>query len=326
MKHNITSLVFGLLSVAVLLTAAFNVCCGSVSIPLAELWDDRWHYIVWQSRLSSSLTALLTGAALGACGLLLQSYFRNPLAGPSILGITSGAQLMVALITLGGASYLPLHSTFGMGITVVAAMAGALAITLLLLTAGRWVRSQVTLLIIGVMLSYLTSAIVTLLGYRATQQGLQQMMLWGMGDFGSVGLDGLPMYAGCCLAGLLCAMLLVKPLNGWMLGEDYARNLGINPRTTRIVLLAVTSLLAAVTTAWCGPISFVGLSMPHAARLLLRTDDHRLLLPASMLLGALCCGICLTISVLPEGGMLLPINAITPLFGVPIILFVLMRR
>lgn len=309
-----------------LVAVALNVRYGSVRIPWSELSDPRWHYIVWQSRLPAAITALMTGAVLGCCGLLLQTYFRNPLAGPSILGITSGANLMVALVTLGSTTVPVLSLAASRAVPIVAAMLGAFAVLFLLLYIGHRVRTIATLLIAGILVSYLTSAVITLLGYYASAQGVQQLLLWGMGDFGGVGARDVVLYV--CLTGacLVASLFLAKPMNGWMLGEQYAQNLGINLRRTRLLLLAVTGTMAAVTTAWCGPISFIGLSMPHVARLLLRTDDHRLLLPTSALLGSLCASLCLRLSTMPEGGTLLPINALTPLFGVPVILYVLLRK
>lgn len=321
-----------LLTLNLLLLVA-NICWGSVHIPLADVWaaltsqagvSEGVRFIVLQSRLPAALTALLTGSALGVCGLLLQSYFRNPLAGPSILGITNGANLMVALIALcgwGGAT-LAGHLT----LTVLASLLGAFAILGLLLAIGHVVRTQVTLLIVGMLLSYLTSALITLLSYQATAQGLQQLMLWGMGSFNGVSLSALPLYATLLLLTLFGSLWLIKPLNGWMLGEQYAQSLGFSIRRTRWMLLLVSGLLAAITTAWTGPIAFVGLSMPHVARMLMRTDNHLHLLPATLLLGALCCSLCLLLSTLPSGGTLLPINALTPLFGIPVILYVLLRR
>lgn len=316
-----------------LLLLVANICWGSVHIPLADVWaaltsqagvSEGVRFIVLQSRLPAAITALLTGSALGVCGLLLQSYFRNPLAGPSILGITNGANLMVALIALcgwGGAT-LAGHLT----LTVLASLLGAFAILGLLLAIGHVVRTQVTLLIVGMLLSYLTSALITLLSYQATAQGLQQLILWGMGSFNGVSLSALPLYATLLLLTLFGSLWLIKPLNGWMLGEQYAQSIGFSIRRTRWMLLLVSGLLAAITTAWTGPIAFVGLSMPHVARMLMRTDNHLQLLPASLLLGALCCSICLLLSTLPSGGTLLPINALTPLFGIPVILYVLLRR
>lgn len=311
-----------------ILAIVVNICYGSIHIPFAELWDDRWHFIVWESRMPAAITAFLTGSALAACGLLLQSYFRNPLAGPSILGITSGANLMVALVTLGNLRWsMSISSSFEMkSIVVIAAFVGAFMVLALLLFLGRIVKSQVTLLIIGILLSYLTSAIITLLGYYASAQGFQQLMLWGMGDFSSVSISELPGFIILIMIGLVISFLLIKPLNGWMQGEKYAMNLGIDLRKTRILVLGVTGLLAAVTTAWCGPIAFVGLSMPHVARMLLKTDDHGSLLPTTILLGGLCCNLCLWLSTRPNGGTLLPINALTPLFGVPVIIYVLLKK
>lgn len=322
-----------LLLILNLLLLVSNICWGSVHIPLADVWaafsgqdsvSEGVRFIVLQSRLPAAITALLTGSSLGVCGLLLQSYFRNPLAGPSILGITNGANLMVALIALcgwGGAT-LAGHLT----LTVLASLLGAFAILGLLLAIGHVVRTQVTLLIVGMLLSYLTSALITLLSYQATAQGLQQLMLWGMGSFNGVSLSALPLYATLLLLTLFGSLWLIKPLNGWMLGEQYAQSLGFSIRRTRWMLLLISGLLAAITTAWTGPIAFVGLSMPHVARMLMRTDNHLHLLPATLLLGALCCSLCLLLSTLPSGGTLLPINALTPLFGIPVILYVLLRR
>lgn len=311
-----------------LAAVAVNICYGSIHIPLEELLEERWHFIVWESRMPAAITALLTGSALASCGLLLQSYFRNPLAGPSILGITNGANLMVALVTLGGLRWsITWGSSFEMkSVVVIAAFIGSFLVLALLLFLGRIVRSQVTLLIIGILLSYLSSALITLLGYYASAQGFQQLMLWGMGDFSSVSINELPGFVLLIVIGLLASLLLIKPLNGWMQGEKYAMNLGIDLRKTRLMVLGVTGLLTAVTTAWCGPIAFVGLSMPHVARMLLKTDDHGKLMPVTILLGGLCCSLCLWLSTRPDGGTLLPINALTPLFGVPVIVYVLLKK
>lgn len=311
-----------------LLAIAANILFGSVTIPWSELLDPRWHFIVFESRLPASITAALTGASLGVCGLLLQSYSRNPLAGPSILGITSGANLMVAIVTLLSSSATGL-SILSIGFNtslVLAALIGAFSVLALLLLLGRFVRNHVTLLIVGILLSYLTSAAITLMGYYATANGVQSLMLWGMGNFNGVGLQGLWLFVPLTLIGLFASALLIKSLNGWMLGETSARNLGVNVSRTRHLLLLITGLLSAVATAWCGPIAFVGLAMPHVARLFCRTDDHRRLLPATLLCGSLCCSLCLLISTLPDGGTVLPINALTPLFGVPVILYILLKK
>ena len=304
-----------------------NIFCGSVTIPAEEVWRCLTHgeetgiygAIVTQLRLPAAITAMLTGTALGACGLLLQSYFRNPLAGPSILGITSGAHLAVAV------SMLWLGITSGFGLTV-SALVGAFIILLALLLLGKIVRQHVTLLIVGILLSYITSAILTLLNYSASAEGVQMLLLWGMGTFGSVTLSDLPLFATTVLVGLFLSALLIKPMNGWMMGELYAMNAGIDIRRTRWLTLLCTGLLCAITTAYCGPIAFVGLAMPHVARLVARTDDHRQLLPLSMLLGGCCCSLCLWVSNWPDGGATLPINALTPILGIPVILYVILRK
>lgn len=301
---------------------------GSVSIPAEEVFSilignegsqSSWQYIIWEMRFPAMVTALLTGAGLGVAGLLLQSYFRNPLAGPSILGITSGANLAVAIVIL----LTGIQVGFGL---VGASFAGAFFVLLLLLAISKLVRQTVTLLIVGILLSYLTSAILTLLNYQASADGVQALLLWGMGTFQQVGMGSLAVYGGLITIGLVGAISLIRPLNGWMMGELYALNLGVSISHVRWGILLVTGLLCATTTAWCGPIAFVGLSIPHMARLLFKTDNHRTLLPASMLLGSLCCLLCLWISSWPDQGQSLPINALTPLFGIPVILYVLLKR
>ncbi|MBR0036094.1 MAG: iron ABC transporter permease [Bacteroidales bacterium] len=319
---------FILLVLLVIGAAALTILSGSVAIPASDVLsilagedaaNPAWNYIVWQMRVPAMLTALLTGAALSVAGLLLQSYFRNPLAGPSILGITSGSHLAVAI------TILLLGTTPGYGL-VLAAFLGAFLVLLILLGLGSVVRQPVTLLIVGILLSYLSSALLTLLSYTASVDGIQALMLWGMGSFSQVGMTQMPLFSSLILISLAGSFLLIKPLNGWMLGDLYARNLGISLQGVRWGVLLVTGLLCAVTTAWCGPIAFIGLSIPHVARMLFKTDNHRTLLPASLLLGSLCALLCLWLSSLPSGGRTLPINALTQLFGIPVILYVLLRR
>lgn len=305
-----------------------NLYSGSVSIPMSDvtnilLGDDSvnkaWSFIILQSRFPAAITAMLTGSALGVCGLLLQSYFRNPLAGPSILGITSGANLAVAV------SLLSFGITSGLTLTL-SAVIGSFVILAILLLLSEIVRDSTTLLIAGILISYLTNAIITLLNYYSSADGIQTLLIWGMGNFNGVGVSGLLSYCILILIGLSLSIFLIKPLNGWMLGEQYATNLGINIGHTRLLTLFVTGILAAVTTAYCGPISFIGLSIPHIARMITRTDNHRSLIPYTALLGALCTSLCLFISSLPADGRLLPINALTSIFGVPVIIYVLLCK
>ena len=310
------------------LVALCSLLLGAVSIPVREVFSilcgqdgvpAHWQYIVWQIRVPAMLTAALTGASLGVAGLLLQSYFRNPLAGPSILGITNGANLGVALVIVGTGTSAAFN-------TIGAALAGAMLTLLLLLGIGRLVRQSVTLLIVGILLSYLTSAILTLIHYNASADGVQALLLWGMGSFHQVGLTNLPLFAASTLLPLVAALWLIRPLNGWMLGELYARNLGISTTQVRWLVLIVTGVICAITTSWCGPIAFIGLSIPHVARMVFHTDNHRTLLPATMLLGALCALLCLCLCVAPSDGQILPVNAVTPLFGIPVILWVILGK
>lgn len=301
---------------------------GAVQIPLREVlrilsgsFDGReaWWHIVVESRLPQTATALLAGAALSVSGLLLQTLFKNPLAGPSILGISDGANLgvAVAMIWLGAASYLS---------TIVAALIGAAVVLLMILWFSRRVRGNVMLLIIGIMLGYLASSVISILNYHASADKVHQYVMWGMGDFSGVSLAKLPWLAGFVLAGLCGALLLVKPLNALLLGESYAANLGVNVRRTRALILVCTGVLTAVVTAFCGPISFIGLAVPHIARLLTGTDNHRHLLPVTLLSGACIALLCNILTVWPGSNSLLPLSAVTPIIGAPVIIYVIVNR
>lgn len=315
---------------------AANLLCGSVKIPFSEVLailtggeasQPAWHYIIWESRLPQALTALLTGAALAASGLMLQTAFNNPLAGPDILGINSGAGLGAAIVLLLFGGIMPAGNLLFRGslALVASAFAGALAVTALILLFARRLRSHSTLLIIGMMIGYVVSSAVSLLNFFSTAEGVQSYMMWGMGNFGGVSRTQLPLFATFVLAGLAIAISLVKPLNALLLGDRYARNLGINIRRTRTLMLLATGLLVAATTAYCGPINFIGLAVPHIARLLLGTGNHRTLMPATMAAGSIIALLCNLISMLPGDHGLLPLNAITPLIGAPVVIYVIMR-
>lgn len=319
-----------------LLLGAAALFWGSVDLPAADVWralcgqspaDATATYIVLQSRLPQLLTALLSGCALAAGGLAMQTLFANPLADPSLLGVNSGASLgaAIAMLGLGGSFAAPGLSLTGHVLTVVAAFVGAVGVILLLLFCASTLRGNLHLLVAGVMISFAISSVVAILNFFATAQGVQQYVVWGLGDFSGVTTDALPAYALLLLLGLLPIALKAKSLNALLLGEDYARNLGTRVRATRTVVLLATGLLAAVVTAACGPISFIGLAAPHAARLAARSADHRRLLPASLLWGANLALLALLASRLPGGGQL-PLNAVTPLFGVPLVLYLLFRR
>ena len=318
---------------AALAAALLSLCCiglmrGSVQIPLRDVvriltgtFDGReaWRHIVLESRLPQTLTALLAGAALAVSGLMLQTLFKNPLAGPSILGISDGANLgvAVAMIWLGAASYLS---------TILAALIGAGVVLLLILWFSRRVRGSVMLLIIGLMLGYLASSVISILNYHASADKVHQYVMWGMGDFSGVSLAKLPWLSGFVLVGLFGAWLLVKPLNAMLLGEAYAANLGVNVRRTRFRILLCTGVLTGVVTAFCGPISFIGLAVPHIARLLTGTDNHRHLLPVTLLCGSCVALLCSVLTVWPGSNHLLPLSAVTPIIGVPVILYVIINR
>lgn len=314
-----------------------NLFCGSVKIPISEVFSillggdglhSSWSYIIWESRFPQTLTALFTGAALAASGLMLQTAFNNPLAGPDILGINSGAGLGAAIVLLLFGGVMPAGNLLFSGslVLIVSAFIGALAVTALVLFFSTRLRSHSMLLIIGMMISYVVSSAVSLLNFFSTAEGVQSYMMWGMGNFGGVSRSQLPLFSIFVLIGLAIAIALVKPLNALLLGDCYAKNLGINIRHARTLLLLSTGLLVAVTTAYCGPINFIGLAVPHIARLMLGTGNHRTLMPATLIIGALIALLCNLISILPGDKGLLPLNAITPIIGAPVIIYVILSR
>ena len=326
-----------LLAFLVLVLMVVNILVGSIHIPAkdvlsillgdAEGVKPSWVYIVLQSRLPQAVTAILAGGALAASGLMLQTAFRNPLADPGIFGISSGAGLGVALVMLllGGSITAGTVTVSGFVAILFAAFMGAMAVMLVIFFFSGLVRSSVMLLIVGIMIGYVSSSAVTLLNFFATDEGVKSFMVWGMGSFGGVSLRMLPAFAAVTLLALFCALLLIKPLNALMLGERYAENLGINVVRVRNWLLIVTGLLTAVVTAFCGPIAFIGLAVPHVARMLLTTDNHRTLLPATILMGSVTALLCNLLCVIPGEGGVIPLNAVTPLLGAPVIIYVILK-
>ena len=286
-----------------------------------------WTYIILENRLPQAVTAVLCGASLAVSGLLLQTAFRNPLAGPSVLGIDSGAHLGVALVILaaGGSLATGQLTLGGFTLVIAAALLGALAVMAVLLLLSRILHDNVMLLIAGMMIGYIAGSIISLLNFRATAEGVHAMTLWGMGTFSSVSLDRLPWFVAVSLVGLSLSVLLIKPLNALLLGDNYARNLGISISRTRTLLLLATSLLTASSTAFCGPIAFIGLAVPHIARLFLGSANHRVLLPATLLTGASLALICNLVSTMPGESGVIPINVITPVIGAPVVLWVILR-
>ena len=320
-----------------LLVGAVHIPAGQVVrilfLPETELQGDptlkpSWIYIVIQNRLPQAITAMLCGASLAVCGLMLQTAFRNPLAGPSIFGINSGASLGVALVLLllGGSITAGSFSLTGFVAVLFAAFVGAMAVMALILLFSTMVRSNIMLLIIGIMIGYIASSAISLLNFFATEQGVQSYMVWGLGNFGGVSMEQMPAFATITLLGLFAALTLTKPLNALLLGEQYAENLGINIQRVRNSLLLITGILSAVTTAFCGPIAFIGLAVPHVARMLLVTDNHHYLMPATILTGAAIALLCNVICVLPGSLGIIPLNAVTPIMGAPVIIYVIMKQ
>ena len=326
-----------LLGMMIIILFALNLVMGSVRIPVGDvvgilMGDDSakpsWRYIILESRLPQAITATLCGGALAVSGLMLQTAFRNPLAGPSIFGINSGAGLGVALVMLllGGSISAGSVSLSGFVAILAAAFVGAMTVMALIFFFSTIVRNNVMLLIIGIMIGYISNSAISLLNFFATDEGVKSYMVWGMGSFGGVSMANMPIFAGVTLIGLFGALLLIKPLNALLLGDRYAENLGVNILRVRNWLLIVTGLLTAVTTAFCGPVAFIGLAVPHIARLLLTTDNHRALLPATILCGAVVALICNLICFLPGESGVIPLNAVTPLIGAPVIIYVIARK
>lgn len=325
------------IAVSILLLFGLNLTTGSVQIPFTDVLDilcgrfagkESWQYIILENRLPQALTALLCGASLSVCGLMLQTAFRNPLAGPDVFGISSGAGLGVALVMLllGGTVSTSLFTVSGFLAILTAAFLGAITVTALILFLSTLVRNSVLLLIVGIMVGYVSSSAVSLLNFFASEEGVKSYMVWGMGNFGGVSMSHIPLFSLLCIVGIMGALLLVKPLNILLLGPQYAESLGISTRRLRNLLLLIVGLLTAITTAFCGPISFIGLAIPHIARLIFRTDNHQVLLPGTILTGAAIALFCNFICFLPGEMGVIPLNAVTPLIGAPVIIYVIIQR
>lgn len=326
-----------LLALATVVLLAVNLAVGSVAIPLRDVVSivsgheaarPSWQFIIMESRLPQALTAMLCGGSLAVSGLMLQTAFKNPLAGPSIFGINSGAGMGVALVMLamGGSLSVGSVSITGFMAVLAAAFAGAMAVMALIFLFSTMVRDNVMLLIVGIMIGYIANSVVSLLNFFATDEGVKSYMVWGMGSFGGVPMRQIPVFATLCTVGLIGSILLVKPLNALLLGERYARNLGINTRRVRDMLLIVTGLLTAVTTAYCGPIMFIGLAVPHIAQLLFQQADHRILMPGTILTGAVIALLCNAICFLPGEAGVIPLNAVTPVMGAPVIIYIIAKH
>lgn len=309
------------------IAAIAAMVCGSVHIPISEVLSiltghtpdkDTWGHIILDLRLPAVITAVLAGMSLAVAGLLMQTIFANPLAGPSIMGVSSGASLGVAvLVLLFGA---------GTGAVVSGAILGAMAVVVLLVALAGILRSGVMLLIVGILISYLSSSAIILLNYAASEQSVHTYVLWGMGTFSDTSWDQMAVPAAITTIGMCAAVFMAKGLNAMLMGENYAANLGVRVWALRAWALLTAGTLTAVTTAYCGPIAFIGLAVPHIARLALGSTNHHRLLPLTMACGAATALLTLWMCTLPSRWGAVPVNAITPIIGVPVIIYIILNH
>jgi len=328
---------FILLILTLLLVGIINISLGSVIIPLKQIFlslldghveKESWKSIVLNYRLPKAITAIIVGSGLSISGLLMQTLFRNPLAGPFVLGISSGASLGVAILIL-GASFLGANITayaFTSWGQAVAASVGAFLVLSAVMLAAVKVRNTMSILIIGLMFGSLTAAVISVLAYFSSANQLQQYLFWSFGSLGNLSWKEILALTITFSIGVLLVIFIIKPLNSLLLGENYAKSMGVNVKRTRNLTLISTSLLTGVITAFSGPIAFIGLAVPHLTKLLFSTSNHKILLPAVAISGAIIMLICDSIAQLPNSEYTLPINAITSLFGAPIIIWLLIRK
>jgi len=328
-----------LIMASIFLFFFLNLVLGSVSIPLRAVWNILWgtgnesviwQNIIWKSRVPQALTALMAGAGLSVSGLQMQTVFRNPLAGPSVLGISSGASMGVAFVvllsgSLGGVALSKLGFMGEIALTI-AAIAGSLSIMALIVFVSQKVRGNVTLLIIGVMIGYIANAVIGVLKFFSVEEDIRAYVIWGLGSFARVSGDQMTLFICIMVVLLPLSFLLVKTLNLLLLGDAYARNLGLNIKRARLLVITCSGVLVAIVTAYCGPIIFLGLAVPHLCRGMFRTSDHRILMPASLLAGASLALVCNLIARMPGFEGALPVNSVTALVGAPVVMSVLFNK
>lgn len=330
-----------MLLIALLIFVFFllNILLGSVQIPFKDVWhilwgdyngNEIWQNIVWKSRIPQALTALVAGAGLSVSGLQMQTVFRNPLAGPSVLGISSGASMGVAFVvllsgTIGGIA-LSKVGVMGEIALTISAIIGSLSIMALIIFVSQKVKGNVTLLIIGVMVGYVANAVIGVLKYFSVEEDIRAYVIWGLGSFARVSGNQMTLFVSIMLVLLPLSFLLVKTLNLLLLGDAYARNLGLNIRRARLQVITCSGVLVAIVTAYCGPIIFLGLAVPHLCRSLFRTSDHRILMPASLLMGGAMALVCNLIARMPGFEGALPVNSVTALVGAPVVISVLFNK
>ncbi len=340
MSYRSRNIIFILLLVALILVFLFlNMVLGSVNIPMKSVWNiltgqgnevTTWQNIIWKSRFPQALTALVAGAGLSISGLQMQTVFRNPLAGPSVLGISSGASLGVAFVVLfsgsiGGIALSHLGFIGEVALSI-AAIAGSLSVMFLIVFASHKVKGNVTLLIIGVMIGYLANAIIGILKFFSVEEDIKAYVIWGLGSFSRVSGNQMMLFVTIMAILLPLSFLLVKTLNLLMLGDGYARNLGLNVKQARVLVISCSGVLTAIVTAYCGPIIFLGLAVPHLCRAIFQTSDHRILMPACLVMGAALALACNLIARMPGFEGALPVNSVTALIGAPVVASVLFRK
>ena len=339
MKKPVTLYIL-LLALSIGVLFLLNLFLGSVDIPFRSIWNillgmDEgesviWQNIIWKSRVPQALTAMVAGAGLAVSGLQMQTVFRNPLAGPSVLGISSGASLGVAFVVLlsgsiGGIALSRLGFMGEIALTL-AAIIGALSIMALIVYVSQKVHGNVTLLIIGVMIGYVANAVIGVLKFFSVEEDIRAYVIWGLGSFARVSGNQMMVFV-CIMAVLLpLSFLLIKTLNLLLLGDAYARNLGLNIKRARLQVIACSGVLVAIVTAYCGPITFLGLAVPHLCRGIFRSSDHRILMPASLLAGAALALLCNLIARMPGFEGALPVNSVTALVGAPVVVSVLFKK
>ncbi len=330
-------LLFIILTVLLLLMFVTNISLGSVGIDLLETMriltgseavNDSHEYIILEYRLPKALSAIIVGCGLSISGLLMQTLFRNPLAGPYVLGLSSGSSLGVALLLMGSGLLGSNIAVFAQSkyAVVLAASLGSFSVLLLVMATLWRVRNTMAILIIGLMIASFTSAIVSVLSYFTSAEDLQQYVFWSMGSLGRLDWQDLGILWILLMMGILIFLYLLKKLNAFLLGEEYARSMGVNIKRTRFLMIAVTGILAGSITAFAGPIAFIGLTIPHLARQLFNTGNHFVLLPGILLIGSLVMLLCETIAQLPGSSFVLPLNAVTSFIGAPIVIWLILKK
>ncbi len=328
---------FIILSIVLVILGFTNISLGSVSIPFNDIFSilfggeaskESWEIIVLNFRIPKAITAILVGSGLSIAGLLMQTLFRNPLAGPFVLGISSGASLGVAILILGSSIFGGVFASIdysNWALAIASSLGAALVLFAVMLAANK-VRNTMSILIIGLMFGTVTAAIISVLTYFSEAAQIQQYVFWSFGSLGNLSWNELLVFSLIFLFGIVSMIQIIKPLNSFLLGENYSKSLGINIKRSRNIILIITSLLTGVITAFSGPIAFIGLAVPHITKLIFKTSNHKILIPAVAILGAIILLVCDMIAQLPTSEFTLPINAITSLFGAPVVIWLLIRK